>query len=163
MATGRVDTPATEYFSARSRTASMDSRRSEANADLAPIAEEGARSSSSSIKVSKNADRAHKDRRIYVNQRTGLPVRPPTSFGLFKHAMRRNMKNSKVDFHEFNRRATDHWKRMREEEKTPYVERAKALAAEFKKIETTFLRKKLRELQNQVKEYRRVARSYRHI
>lgn len=162
MATGRVDTPATEYFSARSRTASIDSRRSEPNADLAPIVEDGARSSSS-IRVSKNADRTHKDRRIYVNQRTGLPVRPPTSFGLFKHAMRRNMNNSKVDFHEFNSRATNHWKRMREEEKTPYVERAKVLAQEFKRIETTFLRKKLRELQNQVKEYRRVARSYRHI
>lgn len=161
MATGEVESASTEYFSTRSRTGSMESRRSLADAGLAPLTEAGARSSS--IRVSKNTDRTHKDKRIYVNQRTGLPVRPPTSFGLFKHAMRRNIKGGRVDFHLFNKRATDHWKKMKEEEKTPYVERAKVLAQEFKRIETTFLRKKLRELQDQVKQYRRIARSYRHI
>lgn len=159
MATSRVDTPSSEYHTARSRTASIESVQSRANADLAPLAERG----ENSVRVSKNTDRTHKDRRIYVNQRTGLPVRPPTSFGLFKHAMRRNIRDGKVNFHEFNKRATDHWKKLKDEDKELYVERAKVLAQEFKRIETTFLRKKLRELQNQVKEYRRVARSYRRI
>lgn len=162
MVTSKAVTPATEYFSARSRTASIESRaRSEPGADLAPLVEDSTRSCA--IQVSKNADRKHKDKRIYVNQRTGLPIRPPTSFGLFKHAMRRNMKNGKVDFHEFNKRANDHWTRMKDEEKEPYVERAKILGQQFKRIEVSFLRKKVRELQNQVKEYRRVTRSYGRI
>lgn len=162
MATSKVVTPATEYFSARSRTASVDSRaRSEPGADLAPLAGDATRSNT--IQVSNKADRKHKDKRIYVNQRTGLPIRPPTSYGLFKHAMRRNMKNGKVDFHEFNKRANDHWTRMNDEEKEPYVERARVLGQQFKKIEVSFLRKKVRDLQNQVKEYRRVTRSYGRI
>lgn len=155
MVSQRIDdSPApSEYVTARSRTASLESAASggasvRRNIRLAPLSGDGA------IGVSNNVKRQFKDRRIYVNRRTGLPVRPPTSFGLFKHALRRSIKGSKVDFLDFNRRAIEQWARMGEEDKEPYAQRAKELAEHYKKIEVRFLRKKLRQLQRQVKDRR---------
>lgn len=107
------------------------------------------------ISISNNVKRNFKDRRIYVNLRTGLPVRPPTSFGLFKHALRRQAKDSKVEFQEFHKRAIKAWQKIGENEKAAYVERSRVLADEFKKIEVPYLRKKVRELKNQLKDIRR--------
>lgn len=151
MIADRVETPATDYYSARSRTPSVDSRRSDLVACLAPLPSEGRKS----IGISLNPKRQYKDKRIYVNPRTGLPVRPPTSFGLFKHAMRRHMKDGKVNFHEFNKKSNEQWKKMSDNEKEPYIERARNLAHHFKEVERSYLRKKLRSLQDQIKEYRR--------
>lgn len=61
---------------------------------------------------------------------------------------------NKVSFLDFNKRATKQWAKMKDEEKEPYVQRAKELAAQFKKIEVGYLRKKVRQLQRQVKEHR---------
>lgn len=138
---------ATEYLSARSRSTSVESS---IDAFLAPLGD----ANDGNIGVSNSAKRVYKDRRIYVNHRTGLPVRPPTSFALFKHALRRTIKESKVEFFEFNKRATKQWLRMSDEEKSPYVERARMLADQFKKIEVQYLRRKVRQLKEQVKEYR---------
>lgn len=151
MEENMIDSPATEYFSTRSRASSIESSASDVGVDSAPLSKQGKRS----IGVSVNARRQYKDKRIYLNNRTGLPVRPPTSFGLFKHAMRRNIKAGKVGFQEFNRASIEKWMKMKAEEKEPYVQRAKKLAEEFKKVETPFLRKKVRQLLAQVKEYRR--------
>lgn len=115
----------------------------------------------SSIGVSNSRKREHKDKWIYVNSRTGLPVRPPTSFGLFKHALRRTMCD-KVDFFDFNRQATDAWAQMSDDLKEPYVRRARQLSEQFKKIEAQYLRKKVRELEQEVKDYRRSGGSSRH-
>lgn len=175
MVSTRAESPAAaspEYFTARSRTASLESagRRRSAQAaggsscpgagaaaggsiQLAPLIGDGG--AKRQIGVSCNVKRQFKDRRIYVNPRTGLPVRPPTSFGLFKHALRRSMGN-KVTFLDFNRKATEQWTRMDDEQKGPYVERAKELASQFKKIEVRFLRKKVRQLQRHAKEQRAI-------
>lgn len=106
------------------------------------------------VRVSRLKIRNQKDKRIYLDFSTGLPVRPPTSFGLFKHAYRRRFKGAKVDFKEFNKQAIERWSRMSEADKEPYVERAKMLADHFKKIEVPYLRKRLRQLQQQVRIYR---------
>lgn len=150
-----ASSPATVYQSARSRSASVDSY---AEALLAPLGDvnEG------SISVSSCAKREHKDRRIYVDKRSGLPVRPPTSFALYKHALRRQIKGGKVEFLEFNKRATQQWLKMSDEEKSPYVERAKQLADQFKKIEVQYLRKKVRQLKAQVKDYLRQLEQGKH-
>lgn len=147
----KVATPAAEYFSARSRTASLESQASEPVFALSPLKEDGKRST---IMVSNNQKREHKDRRIYVNCRTGLPVRPPTSFGLFKHAMRRSIKKGeKVDFVEFNKKSNEQWAKLSEQEKEPYIQRAKELAQQYKKIEVFYLRKKVRQLENELGDY----------
>lgn len=144
-------TPTSEYFSARSRTPSIESQSSEKGLYLEPL-NVGALGN---IRVSNNPKRQFKDKRIYVNARTGLPVRPPTSFGLFKHTMRRNITQGKVDFHDFNKRSNAEWSKMNEREKEPYARRAKMLSEQFKKIEVACLRKKVRQLQSQIKLYRR--------
>lgn len=112
----------------------------------------------SSVGVSNSRKRQHKDKWVYVNTRTGLPVRPPTSFGLFKHALRRTI-SDKVDFFNFNRQATDAWAQMSDNQKEPYVRRAKQLSEQFKKIEAQYLRRKVRELQREVKHFRRSSSS----
>lgn len=158
MGSNQTQLSPTEYLSARSRTSSIESssRRTENRAVfLAPLPDDGR----GSIGVSSNRKRQYKDRRIYLNLRTGLPVRPPTSFGLFKHALRRNMQGDKVDFFDFHKKAIEEWNKMKDEEKAPYLQRSKELAEQFKKIEAQFLRKKVRQLQSQVKEYR--ANNYR--
>lgn len=152
MSNSQVGTPSTEYFSARSRTSSMESSRSEYQ-NFLQLPDEGRRFAIGS--VSTNIKREFKDRKIYVNARSGLPVRPPTSFGLFKHAMRRSIKGDKVNFHEFNKRATDKWNKMTDEEKRPYSERSRVLLERYKKIEVSCLRKRVRQLQQQIKSYRR--------
>lgn len=114
----------------------------------------------SSVGVSSNTKREHKDKNIYVNPRTGLPVRPPPSFALFKHALKRTI-NGKVTFNEFNKLANERWSRMSEEEKKPYVDRAKTLLEHFKRVEVACLRKKVRQLQHQVKGHNGGARSKR--
>ena len=151
MIENRTETPS-EYFSARSRTPSIRSQLSDQGAlYLQPLDEN---EKFGNIRVSNNPKREFKDKKIYVNARTGLPVRPPTSFGLFKHTMRRNIKQGKVDFHDFNKRSNMEWSKMSDKEKEPYVERAKMLADQFKKIEVACLRKKVRQLQSQIKLYR---------
>lgn len=149
MVSPRDDTRSASYVTARSRTASLESGSTgrRAGVSLAPLA--GDRP----ISVSNSSQRQHKDRRIYVNKRTGLPVRPPTSFGLFKHALRRSIKNDKISFSEFNKLASEKWSKMSETEKGQYGQRAKELADQYKKIEVRFLRKKLRQLQRQVKDH----------
>lgn len=142
--------PSTEYFSTRSRS-SIDSSHSEYQ-NFLQTSGEGRRYAIGSISTSKK--REFKDRRIYVNPRSGLPVRPPTSFGLFKHTLRRSIKDGRVDFQEFNKRALDKWNKMTDEEKSPYVERSKELVERFKKIEVSFLRKKVRQLQERLKRNR---------
>lgn len=140
------------YFSARSRTASLESvsSRERRNVALAPLSGDGR-----SISVSSSVNRRFKDRRIYVNQRTGLPVRPPTSFGLFKHALRRSMAGNKVSFSDFNKRAIEQWAKMRDHDKELYAQRARELADQYKRIEVRFLRKKVRQMLRQNKEARR--------
>lgn len=155
MADVREDSPATEYFTARSRTASIESRAAGEAICLAPIGDDG----KCTIGVSNSAKRNYKDKRIYVNPRTGLPIRPPSSFGLYMHALRRSIKDGKVTFAEFHKKATSTWMKMSDEEKEPYVQRAKILAEQYKKIEVLYLRKKVRQLQGQVKEYHHQARS----
>lgn len=132
-------------------TAATSSRRV-SRVDLEPLVAANGRRQA--IGVSCTAKRQFKDRRIYVNPKTGLPVRPPTSFGLFKHALRRKM-GDKVDFAEFNRKATEQWTKLEEGEKEPYARRARELSEQFKKIEVGLLRKKVRQLQRQVRNYRR--------
>lgn len=112
-----------------------------------------------SIRVSKNEKRSHKDKRIYVNTRTGLPVRPPTSFGLFLHALRREAKGGKVEFKQFHQKAIKAWNKLSDEEKSQYAERAKVLSSQYKKIEATYLRKKVRQLQRQIQAVRRTFRA----
>lgn len=164
MADSKTVTPcSTEYFSARSRSPSMASQRDDDYEDDEPqnylrAPNEGKRYLVGG--VSKSTKRQFKDRKIYVNPRNGLPVRPPTSFALFKHTMRRSIKEGKVGFQEFNRKATEEWTKMSDEDKEPYIGRAKELAARFKRIEATCLRKRVRQLEQQVKSYRR-ARSHR--
>lgn len=152
MSSIKSETPSTEYFSTRSRCSSMESSSSEYQNFLQEPAD-GKRLAIGS--VSTNMKREFKDRRIYVNPRSGLPVRPPTSFGLFKHTMRRSIKGGKVEFYEFNKKATDKWNKMTDEQKKPYIERAKELAERYKKVEVSCLRKKVRQLQQQIKSYRR--------
>lgn len=155
--TSRAATPAaTDYFSARSRSASRQSVASELSVHLDTIPDDAVRP----IGVSNNIKREFKDKRIYVNPKTGLPVRPPTSFGLFKHAMKRKLKNTKMTFQEFNKKTNEKWARMSDEDKEPFIARARQLADQFKKIEVFYLRKKLRQLQAQVKDYRRAEREY---
>lgn len=152
MSSSEQETPvAAEFFSARSRTPSIESQASTLAVSLAPIGEEDGKQT---IGVSSNIHREFKDKRIYVNPRTGLPIKPPSSFGLFMHAMRRGMKDGKVTFSDFHRKATQKWMKMNEQEKEPYVERSKVLTEQYKKIEALYLRKKVRQLENQVKEYR---------
>lgn len=110
------------------------------------------------IHISNNTKRDQKDRKIYVHQRTGLLVRPPTSFGLFMHAYRRSFKDDKVAFLDFNKRATEQWAKMSAEDKEPYIERAKRLAEQYKKVEVVYLRKRVRQLQQQIKDYRKAAK-----
>lgn len=140
-----------EYYSARSRSSSMEAQQTRHRAHLAPLNEDRKRA----IGVSKNPKRAFKDRRIYLDSRTNLPVRPPTSFGLFKHALRRNIKDPRISFQEFNKCATEAWNKMDDVAKEPYVLRAKTLAEEYKKIEAPYLRRRVRELQRLMKEQRR--------
>lgn len=156
MASAQVSDETTEYHSASSRTSSIDSSGSRRRANLSPLAGDGRQRG---IGVSSNTKRQFKDKRIYVNPRTGLPVRPPTSFGLFKHTLRRSMKSGKVSFAEFNRKATEKWSRLSESEKEQYSQRAKELSDQFKRIEVSCLRKKVRQLLNQVKDYRQSARA----
>lgn len=141
-----------EFFSARSSLdlAGEDPIVAE-QVTLAPMGEEGSRS----VSVSRQNKRDLKDKKIYVNLRTGLPVRPPTSFGLFKHALRRTMKDTKVGFAEFNKQAHERWTKMSDEEKNTYTMRAKVLSEQFKKIEVPYLRKRVRQLQMQLRECRR--------
>lgn len=156
MAASRPATPATDYFSARSRSASRQSVASELSVHLDTIPEDATRP----IGVSNNVKREFKDRRIYVNPRTGLPVRPPTSFGLFKHAMKRKLKDTKMSFHEFNKKTNEKWAKMSDEDKEPFAARSRQLADQYKKIEVFYLRKKVRQLQAQIKEYHRAERYY---
>ena len=158
MAVNRAESSGTANLSGRRRTASFESaRQGDGDVSLAPIGCEGGRQT---IGISNKTKRDFKDKRIYVNPRTGLAVRPPTSFGLFKHAMRRQMKDNKVGFQEFNRRSTEQWAKMNDQEKEPYVQRAKELGDQFKKIEVSLLRKKVRELTKQMKEERQAKRAY---
>ena len=73
------------------------------------------------------------------------------------------MKNVKVNFLEFNKKSSEQWMKLKEEEKEPYVQRAKELAEQYKKIEVLYLRKKVRQLQHQVKEYRRSEANKRYL
>lgn len=146
------ESPVTDYYSARSRSVSLESHCSNLAADLAPLSDKGKREF---IGVSSNEKREFKDKRIYLNPRTGLPVRPPSSFALFKHTMRRNIKDGKVNFFEFNKKATEQWTKMSDELKEPFIQRAKMLADQFKKVEVFYLRKRVRELQQEVKYNRR--------
>lgn len=156
MASDRAASSATEYISARSRSASRQSIASELSVHLDTIPGDTVRP----IGVSNNVKRQFKDRRIYVNPRTGLPVRPPTSFGLFKHAMKRKLKDTKVTFQDFNKKTNEKWSKMSDEDKEPFIARARQLADQYKKIEVFYLRKKLRQLQAEIKEYRRAEREY---
>lgn len=99
------------------------------------------------IAISKQLKRTHKDKRIYLDNRTGLPVRPPSSFGLFKHALRRKMGEAKVDFKEFNAKAIVEWRKLAPSAKECYAQRSRLLTSQFKKIEVACLRKRVRHLQ----------------
>lgn len=152
----RGETPATDYVSARSRTASIETAQTGNRViSMAPLSDDRA------IGVSNSTKRLFKDRRIYVNKRTGMPVRPPTSFGLFKHALRRSIKSDKVSFSDFNKLASEKWSQMSDADKGLYVQRAKDLADQYKKIEVRFLRKKVRQLQSQFKVIRQASTGYR--
>lgn len=65
-----------------------------------------------------------------------------------------------MTFVDFHKKATSQWMKMSDAEKEQYVERAKRLAEQYKKIEVLYLRKKVRQLQTQVKEYNMARNSY---
>lgn len=151
----RSKSPESEYMSAQTsieQTEACSSRQ----ASLAPLDPAIRRG----IMVSRNLKRDLKDKKIYVNPRTGLPVRPPTSFGLFKHTLRRTMNNNKVGFSEFNKLATEQWTKMSSKDKEVYAQRSKALAQQYKRIEVPYLRKRVRQLQQQIKEYRQASAQF---
>lgn len=151
MVATRASSPETDYYSAQSYMGSplheSDGFQQQDPSDLLQGGENLA------IGVSYSRKRQHKDKRIYVNARTGLPVRPPTSFGLYKHALRRSIRD-KVGYVDFHRRAVRDWTQMSDEQKEPFVRRAKQLYDHFRKIEARYLRRKVRQLQKAVKDCR---------
>lgn len=67
------------------------------------------------------------------------------------------MQGSRVSFDDFNKQANEQWARMREQDKEPFIRRAKELADHYKKIEVRFLRKKVRQMIHLAKDGRRRA------